>query len=142
MTAPVFCLAIPTTADWRPERADSLKRLRLELSIPDGAPDGLRDFNYPPPVAHYKEFREKAPNWVWSRDLWRWGVEMGQQGATHLVQLQDDVLPMPGFWPVLRAMVEGNPIAGVEDFPGQVHLASVKRSKGPVWRDGKIVEGA
>ncbi len=38
-------------------------------------------------------------------------------------------------------MVEGNPIQGVEEYPDQVHLASVMRSKGPLWQDGKIVEG-
>lgn len=91
----VFALAIPTTADWRPERAASLDRLLTAL--------GDR------PV-YYKEFRAKAPNWVWSRELWKWAVECGKEGATHLLQLQDDIIPMPGFWPVLRAMVEANPL--------------------------------
>jgi phosphoribosylamine---glycine ligase len=48
--------------------------------------------------------------------------------------------PFPYGHDVPRDMVEGNPIAGVDDFPDQVHLASVMRAKGPVWRDGKIVE--
>jgi len=95
VTSPVrFALAIPTTADWRPERASSLERLREEL--------GHRP-------QWYKEFRDRAPNWVWSRDLWRWADEKASEGATHLVQLQDDIRPMPQFWSVLRAMVEANP---------------------------------
>jgi hypothetical protein len=88
----VFALAIPTCAEWDPKRAASLERLKSAL--------GDR------PV-HYKEFCDKSPNWVWSREMWRWAASTG---ATHLLQLQDDILPMPGFWPVLRAMVEANPI--------------------------------
>lgn len=48
--------------------------------------------------------------------------------------------PFPYGHDVPHAMVEGNPIGGVDDFPEQVHLASVMRGKGPVWHDGKIVE--
>jgi phosphoribosylamine---glycine ligase len=48
--------------------------------------------------------------------------------------------PFPYGHDVPHTMVEGNPIGGVDDFPDQVHLASVMRAKGPVWRDGRIVE--
>lgn len=89
-----FALAIPTAADWMPERAASLAKLQDML--------GSRP-------QFYREFRDKAPNWVWSRQLWEWGAAMAKEGATHLVQLQDDVRPMPHFWSVLRAMVEANP---------------------------------
>ena len=88
-----FALAVPTTADWRPERAASLARLKDRLG------------NRP---KHYREFRERAKNWEWSRELWRWGASLAGE-ATHLCQLQDDILPMPHFWSVLRAMVEANP---------------------------------
>lgn len=37
-------------------------------------------------------------------------------------------------------LVEGNPIFGAEDYPGQVHLASVMRGRGPVMHDSKISE--
>jgi hypothetical protein len=100
-----FALAIPTTADWRPERAASLGRLKSELG--SLAPE-LRSYggaNHEP-TGGYKEFRDKAPNWVWSRELWKWAASTD---ATHLLQLQDDIRPMPEFWPVLRAMVEANP---------------------------------
>ena len=89
----VFALAIPHTP-WRPERVASLAKL-LEML-------GHRP-------KFFKVFDEKAPNWVWSRKLWQWGADMAKEGATHLLQLQDDVRPMPEFWPVLRAMVEANP---------------------------------
>lgn len=110
-----FALAIPTTADWMPERAASLARLRNEL--------GHRP-------QWYREFRERAPNWVWSRELWRWAAAMAKEGATHLVQLQDDVRPMPGFWGVLRAMVEANPerVIGLHvNHPVARNLAHVGR---------------
>lgn len=49
--------------------------------------------------------------------------------------------PYPYTHDVPVDMVEGNPIQGIEEYPDQVHLASVMRAKGPLWRDGKIVEG-
>jgi hypothetical protein len=91
---PVFALAIPHTP-WRPERAASLETM-LEM------------LGSKPPL--FRVFGDKSPNWVWSRELWRWGVEMGRQGATHLVQLQDDLRPMSGFWSVLEAMISANPL--------------------------------
>lgn len=48
--------------------------------------------------------------------------------------------PFPYGHDVPHAMVEGNPISGVDEFADQVHLASVMRAKGPIWRDEKIVE--
>ena len=84
----VFALAIPTTADWVPERAASLERLKAQL--------GHR------PV-YYREFRDREPNWSWSGKMWEWGLSTG---ATHLVQLQDDVIVSDCFWQTLRRMVE------------------------------------
>ncbi|HEX5232934.1 MAG TPA: phosphoribosylglycinamide synthetase C domain-containing protein [Bradyrhizobium sp.] len=37
--------------------------------------------------------------------------------------------------------VEGNPISGADEYPDQVHLASVMQGKGPMMRDGKIIDG-
>ena len=92
---PRFALAIPTTADWMPERAESLRKLTDALI--DGEPNCVA----------LREFREKAPNWEWSRALWKWGA--AQTGCTHLLQLQDDVRPSPRFWTSLHAMVTANP---------------------------------
>lgn len=86
-----FALGIPTTADWRPERHESLVRLCDELTFRP---------------KYYREFRERAPNWVWSREMWKWAAGTN---ATHFIQLQDDIRPMPHFWHVLRAMIEANP---------------------------------
>ena len=93
-----FALAIPTTADWVPERAASLERLKAQL--------GHR------PV-YYREFRDREPNWSWSGKLWEWGLRCAR---AHLVQLQDDVVVGPEFWPTLRAMVDERPddIIGLE----------------------------
>jgi hypothetical protein len=112
---PRFALAIPTCADFRPERAESLEKLK-------GALGNRPEF--------YREFREKAPNWVWSRAMWAWAAEMGAAGATHFLQIQDDVRPSPKFWPSLRAMVEANPgrvIALQSQHPILRNLAAVGR---------------
>lgn len=84
---PTFALAIPHTP-WIPERASSL--MRLTAALGKGA-------NY------MRLFTEKEPNWSWSEKLWEWAAGTD---ATHLVQLQDDVIPAPNFWAALHAMVE------------------------------------
>lgn len=48
--------------------------------------------------------------------------------------------PYPYQHDVPVSMVEGNPISGVDEYPDQIHLCSVMRAKGPVWREGKIIE--
>lgn len=88
-----FALAIPHTP-WIPERVDSLDRLLGTLS---GAW---------PSDPHRRIFKDREPNWSWSAKLWRWGLETG---ATHLLQLQDDVIPAPNFWAALTAMIEACP---------------------------------
>ena len=111
-----IALAIPTTADWVPERAKSLARLGKELGEPDRlARDGRPDF--------YAEFRDRAPNHVWSRKLWDWGAKTG---ATHLLQLQDDVRVPAVFWPALEALLEEYPddVIGLETtHPGALEYA-------------------
>jgi phosphoribosylamine--glycine ligase len=49
--------------------------------------------------------------------------------------------PFPYGHDVPVAMVEGNPITGVDDFPDQVHLASVMKGRGSRFEGGKIVQG-
>jgi hypothetical protein len=93
MHMPTFALAIPHTP-WVPERAASFARLRGQLR--EREPAGLK----------HRVFDEKEPNHEWSRKLWEWG-ERAQ--ATHLLQLQDDVVVAPNFWPALQAMVTARP---------------------------------
>jgi hypothetical protein len=92
-----FALSIPHTP-WIPERVASFDRLQRLLA------------NRP---QYYREFTEREPNWSWAQKLWTWGLETG---ASHLVQLQDDVIVDSEFWPNLRAMVEAVPdqIIGLE----------------------------
>lgn len=85
-----FALGIPHTP-WIAARVASMARLKAALA-------------YQP--IWYREFTERESNRVWPSKLWRWGLSIG---ATHLLQLQDDVVPAPGFWPALRAMVEAQP---------------------------------
>lgn len=57
-----------------------------------------------------KAFTEKAKAHIWSEKLLRWALELGEQDvATHLVQLQDDVVPAPNFWKAAAALVEAYP---------------------------------
>lgn len=92
---PTFALAIPT-ASWKPERVDSYERLMVALQA--GEPDAL--------VSDWRTFRDRKPNREWSMDIWKWAVSTS---ATHLLQLQDDIIPAPNFWPALRAMVTAVP---------------------------------
>lgn len=95
-----FALAIPHTP-WVPARVESICRLHITLGV-SAAKAGL---DAPPPM---RVFEDKEPNWSWSDKLWDWG-HAGDHNATHLVQLQDDVIVAPNFWAALQAMVEANP---------------------------------
>ena len=88
-----FALAIPHTP-WVPARVESCKRVR---PLMDG--EG---------VISSRVFSDRAPNWQWSLEMWRWFVA---QDAEWCVQLQDDVVPHPRFWQCLAAMLEGAPDA-------------------------------
>lgn len=77
-----FSLAVPHTP-WVPARVESVKRLAPVLD------------------ERHRIFTERAPNWQWSRTVWRW---MADQAADYAVQLQDDVIPAPHFWSTLEAM--------------------------------------
>lgn len=51
-------------------------------------------------------FADKEPNWSWAQKLWLWGHETG---ASHLLQLQDDVQVGAEFWTALTEMVAALP---------------------------------
>lgn len=85
-----FALAIPHTP-WIPARVSSLHNLVEDLGLP---------------IRNTRIFQDKEPNWSWSKKLWEWGAETD---ATHLIQLQDDVIAAPNFWTILHAMVTAVP---------------------------------
>lgn len=95
-----IALGLPHTP-WIPERVKSFQRLRDQLSVALRTADLTRVFD------------EKESNRVWPGKLWRWGVATG---ASHTLQLQDDVIVAPNFWKILRAMLEAVPdkIIGLE----------------------------
>jgi hypothetical protein len=106
MLGPIeIALAVPTCAGWIPERAQSLARLKEQLGIETWAMDPL-SMPAQEGLANYREFREQESNRIWPTRMWRWGIETG---ASHLLQLQDDVEVSPNFWLVLRAMIEAQP---------------------------------
>lgn len=98
-------------APWISARVESLARLLTELFVPahipiDGASQLCMSGTLADGLTRLRVFDEKCPNWKWSRDLWAWAAETS---ATHLVQLQDDVITAPNFWAALSAMVEAMP---------------------------------
>ena len=112
-----FSLAIPH-CPWVPERVESVQRLERLLGIRHFDQDAGRDYVIPGRRPHqYTDhvawFTDREPNHSWSGKLWKWGYSTG---ATHLVQLQDDVIVDANFWPNLRAMCEAVPdqIIGLE----------------------------
>lgn len=90
-------LAIPHTP-WVSERAESMARLRASLGASSADNSVGPEF--------YREFDERAPNSVWSVELWNWLYETG---ADWCLQLQDDVMGAPYFWSALRAMLGALP---------------------------------
>lgn len=103
-------LGIPHTP-WRPERVESLRRLKDELGIPFDLVEGNYDITTLRKAIggiRYREFRDRAPNRVWSEELWTWLAEC--EGASHCLVLQDDVEVVPGmFWKTLERMLRALP---------------------------------
>lgn len=117
MSKPTFSLAISHTP-WRAERVESMRRLRESLGVIEGELSGYRvcaPIGKPLLCLSYCEITDRAPNHVWSLQMWQWAATMtGTQGPmgeppSHHAFLQDDVIPAPNFWPALRAMVEAVP---------------------------------
>lgn len=96
-----FALAVPH-APWIPGREESLGRLYSGLGLNPYQRVDTMGVSVMDNVC----LSERLPNWEWSEQLWCWGA---RTTATHLVQLQDDVIPSPRFWPCLHAMVSARP---------------------------------
>lgn len=131
-------LAISHTP-WVPARVESFGRLENRLAQSVGACPTW-DFARAAGMTEKKSFTERAPNWSWSEDMWRWASETS---ATHCLFLQDDVIPAPNFWPAIHAMVEAHPdqIIGLESVhPGGMSLARAGQH-GYTTADGLIGVG-
>lgn len=105
-----LALAIPHTP-WVPERVASMDRLRSQLgTIP----------------ASYRVLTDRAPNAVWSLQMWDW---LAGTRADWCVTLQDDVEVADCFWPALTAMLGvldgvGARVCGLSSVhPMQVEMA-------------------
>ena len=98
-----IALAIPHTP-WIPARVESFMRLRDALRL------DTRGDHEP---EHMRTFSDRESNRVWSQRMFGWALDTG---ATHLLQLQDDAIVAPRFWPILYAMIEAQPdrIIGLE----------------------------
>jgi len=114
-----IALAIPHTP-WVPERAESMSRLKQSLLIGEtkelsaAGKSGL---------AFYREFTDRKPNTEWCSDVWSWLYETG---AEWCLQLQDDVMVAPRFWPALRAMLSALPADAHVVGLTSVHPAGVE----------------
>lgn len=98
--APRFVVGYPHTP-WIPARVESMARLERELDIHES-------------IVAARQFTEKAPNWKWSGDMWRWALAQCEAtGASHFLSIQDDARVAPRFWQALRAMVIANPHAAL-----------------------------
>jgi hypothetical protein len=97
-----FALGIPHTP-WKPDRVESLERLRVSLDW-----SGLGPWDSGVRSVWTRFFEDREPNYAWSAKLWTWSVETE---ASHLLQLQDDAIVAPDFWRRLRTMVEAVPDA-------------------------------
>ncbi len=99
-----IALAIPHTP-WIPARVESYHRIYESLLI---GQDQGRSM-----LTNYSVFDERESNRLWSQKLFRWALDTG---ASHLLQLQDDAIVSPNFWPALHAMIEAQPdrIIGLE----------------------------
>lgn len=84
-----FALGIPH-ALWKVERQKSLTRLVDSLTMT------------PREVVDHRIFSDRAPNWIWSEQMWKWATETD---ATHFLTLQDDAMVCPDFWGHLSRMV-------------------------------------
>lgn len=83
-----FSLAISHTP-WIDVRRHSLLRLRAQLYGPGDAPETLV----------YRVFDERAPNDVWSLQMWEWAAA---QDVDWCLFLQDDAIVSPHFWEDLQ----------------------------------------
>lgn len=100
MSDPTFALSV-THCSWIPARARSMARLRVALGIEGASCAGAEA---------YHEETGKAPWWVWSDNMWRWGADQG--AASHVVFLQDDAIAdgeLGSFWHVLSAIASARP---------------------------------
>ncbi len=89
-----FSLAVSHTP-WVPERVESWRRLREELACQSVFAE----------LAAYRVFDERAPNHVWSLQMWTWAAE---RDAEWCVFLQDDAMVSPCFLEELQGICEGN----------------------------------
>jgi hypothetical protein len=94
---------------WRPERVASFRNRDNQLKVFVCSMEAFQK----PSGTIAKLFADKAPNYVWSSDMWSWAASTE---ATHCLFLQDDVIVAPNFWPALRAMLQAVPdqIIGLE----------------------------
>lgn len=110
-----FALAIPHTP-WKPERVESFHRLVNALGCASLAvgPGFYVDERPGARLVVARAFTDRAPPHVWAEQLLHWGLAVDDPGeseepVTHLVQLQDDVIPAPNFWAAAAALVEAYP---------------------------------
>lgn len=112
MTEITFALGIPH-APWIPGREESYARLLAQVVGP-----WIGEI-----------FDEKAPNHVWSEEMWEWGAA---QDTTHFITLQDDAVVCNGFWKALKSTVPQHRDEVIGLHVAHPH-AAVLREEGYSW---------
>jgi hypothetical protein len=121
-----IALCIPHRPDI-PERAENVKRILAALG--EAALSGVTG-------CQVHVLTDLAPNRVWARRMWAWGLETG---ADVFLTLQDDVELAPRFLGILRAMLPAVPPSALLGLAG--HHPGMKRAVGPWARSGGWVVG-
>ena len=113
-----IALCIPH-APWIKARRVSLARLVAELE-PEakGGPE------------NYKLLTDRAPNNVWSVQMWKWMLDTN---AEFCLTLQDDAIAAPFFWPALRAMLSHLPKGSALGLSSVHPIAAEVARRGHRW---------
>ena len=117
MSSPAkFVLAIPH-APWNTARAINLETMMRSALVLEGVDRGAHAF--------FRTFTERAPWPERSVTRWKWALETAKdRGATHFVQLEDDVVLYEHFWEALHAMTTA--------WPEDVICLAATHSMGPL----------
>lgn len=116
-----FSLAIPH-APWVEGRKGSFWRLADSI-FGESASDL-------PSYTCWRVFDEKAPNAVWSAEMWEWGAS---QSTTHFLTLQDDAIVSLSFSDSLRDIVATHPNEVIGLHVAHPHAAALQEEGRYGW---------
>ncbi|XXF78897.1 hypothetical protein P2318_03820 [Myxococcaceae bacterium GXIMD 01537] len=96
--APVLAFAVMHAA-FDPSRARMMRELEQALGAALGPGDAL----------HVERDTVRRGVWSVASACWRWGISRASEGVTHVILLNDDAVPCPGFVEAVRAALAARP---------------------------------